>query len=170
VNKKTIVDLIAYTTQLNPAQRFDEYTPVAWHDVLGDIEADFEQCREAVARVARTERWIYPAAIREELEAIRREATPPPRAEILTTSPLTPEERAAAVRRGKAACEAAIAEANPYRLDPTDAPEIPENLRKAREAAIAHRARQRRRTDPDGLGRAGGLLLSQINQNRRNTA
>ncbi|THV25982.1 hypothetical protein [Glycomyces paridis] len=169
MKKTTIVDLIAYTTQLNPAQRFDEYTPVAWHDVLGDMEATFEQCREAIARVARTERWIYPSAIREELQTILAAVNPPPRAEILSAPPAPREARLEAAARGKARCEAAIAAANPYRLTREDAPEIPENLRKAREVAVGYRAGQARRDRSLKLGAAGNEVLSQINRNRKAT-
>lgn len=136
MKKTTIVDLIAYTTQLNPAQRFDEYTPVAWHDVLGDIEADFAQCREAIARVARTERWIYPAAIREELKTILRAANPPPKAAAIEAPSKyeTYEDRSIRIARNKAKVQVvldAIA-AKKVREDPHEQ-DIPENLRHARE-------------------------------------
>jgi hypothetical protein len=165
-----VVALVAYATQLQPAQQFDEYTADAWFDVLGDLKADAGQARQATAAVAKTERWIYPSAIRAELETILRNTTPPERAAILATPPLPPDERAAAVRRGRAACDAAIAAANPYRLTREDAPDIPENLRKAREAAVEYRAGQKRRDNSMKLGATGGQVLSQINQNRRNTA
>jgi hypothetical protein len=168
MKRSDVVALVAYATQLQPAQQFDEYTADAWFDVLGDLKADASQARQATAAVAKTERWIYPSAIRAELETLLRNANPPERAAILATPPLAAEERAAAVRRGRAACDAAIAAANPYRLDREDAPDIPENLLKARAVAVEHRAGQNRRDNAMKLGAAGGEVLSQINQARRN--
>lgn len=170
MNKTTIVDLIAYTTQLNPAQRFDEYTPVAWHDVLKDVPATFEQGREAIAIVARTEPWIYPSAIYRELQAILRTANPqPPAAAIEAPSKFEPNpDRDERIARGMAQVRKALAEATPFRYS-QDTTEVPESLRRAREAAVEHRAGQSYRDKNLRLGRAGADVLRQINQNRKAT-
>lgn len=150
MNKTTIVNLIAYTTQLNPAQRFDEYTPVAWHDVLGDLDATFDQCREAVATVARSKPWIYPSDIREELKAILRAANPPPRAPAIEAPSKyeTYEDRSDRIARNKAKVQVvldAIA-AKKVREDPHEA-NIPENLRHAREVARQYKRERDRRPE-----------------------
>lgn len=69
-------------------------------------------------------------------------------------------------RRGNALVRQALAEAKPYRLDPNEGPEVPENLRRARKVAADEKARKRY-SDPQTLGRAGGQVLSQINPNRK---
>lgn len=46
---------------LCPAQAWDEYTPDAWHEVLGGL--DFDECRIAVAAAAARRPFIAPADI-----------------------------------------------------------------------------------------------------------
>jgi hypothetical protein len=169
VKRTVTAALVAYVTQLAPAQQFDEYTAAAWHDVLGDLDATFEQARDATAAVAREQQWIYPSAIREKLLPILAAVNPSPRAEILTVPPAPREARLEAAARGKARCEAAIAAANPYRLTREDAADVPENLRKAREVAVGYRAGQAYRDRSLRLGAAGNEVLSQINRNRKAT-
>jgi hypothetical protein len=160
MKKTTIVDLIAYTTQLNPAQRFDEYTPVAWHDVLGDLNATFEQCREAISRVARTERWIYPSAIREELKSILRAANPPPRAAAIEAPSKyeTYEDRSERIARNKAKVQAVLDEvaAKKVREDPHEA-DIPESLRHAREVARQYKRERDAKPDVQARPLAGAV-------------
>jgi hypothetical protein len=80
----------------------------------------------------------------------------------------SPEDRVERNARGAALAKAAV---KPFPgAVREDAPDIPENLRKAREAAVDYRADQARRDSALKLGATGGRLLSQINQNRRNTA
>lgn len=67
-----VVALVAYVHQLQPAQRMDEYTPDAWHDVLADVPATLEQARQAAAKVARRSTWIAPGEIRGELTRLIR--------------------------------------------------------------------------------------------------
>jgi hypothetical protein len=73
-----------------------------------------------------------------------------------------PEDRIDRNRRGADAARAAV---KPFPGGRPVEEAVPENLRKAREAAAAQKA-WRRRTDPDKLGRAGAELLTQINRNR----
>jgi hypothetical protein len=170
MNKADVAKLVIYVTQLAPAQNFDEYTAAAWHDVLGKVPADFEQAREATARVARKEQWISPNAILGELMAImppRQHSNPAPAIEA--PSKFEPnEDRSARIARGAALVRQALAEATPFRAHREER-DVPENLRKAREAAAEYKA-AKRRGDPEKLGRAGGQLMTQINQARKASA
>ncbi|WP_108990408.1 zinc finger domain-containing protein [Streptomyces coelicoflavus] len=56
------VILARYVRALCPQQKFDEYTPDAWHDVLGDLPLD--GARAAAATVARRQPFVSPAEIR----------------------------------------------------------------------------------------------------------
>ncbi|SFY52098.1 zinc finger domain-containing protein [Streptomyces sp. F-1] len=60
---ETVV-LARYVRALCPQQKFDEYTPDAWHDVLGDLPLD--AARTAAAAVARRQPFVSPAEIRGE--------------------------------------------------------------------------------------------------------
>lgn len=51
------------------ARTMGEYTPDAWHDLLGDLS--LADCREAVAAVARRQPFVAPAEIRTEVRRIR---------------------------------------------------------------------------------------------------
>lgn len=167
MNREAVADLVAYVTQLVPAQQFDQYTALAWHDVLGDVPATFEQAREAAARVAKKQQWIYPSVIRGELMAIMppRQHTGP--AAILASPPSPREERIERNARGAALAKAAI---KPFPgATREDAPDVPENLRKAREMAVEYRAGQQRRDNAMKLGRAGAEALTKINQARKAT-
>lgn len=166
MNRKEVAAIVAYVSQLQPAQRFDDYTALAWFDVLGDVDATVEQATKACAAVAKRERWIAPSDIREELLTILREANPPPRAAILQAPPSPREDRIERNARGAALAKAAV---KPFpSATREDAPDIPENLKRARAAAVEHRAGQARRDNALKLGAAGGQVLSQINQARRN--
>jgi len=55
------VMLARYVRALCPQQKFDEYTPDAWHDVLGDYT--LLECRSAAAEMARRQPFISPAEI-----------------------------------------------------------------------------------------------------------
>ena len=47
-----VVVLARYVRALCPQQKFDEYTPDAWHDLLGDLSlADCRQAAETLARL-----------------------------------------------------------------------------------------------------------------------
>jgi hypothetical protein len=57
---ETVV-LARYVRALCPQQKFDEYTPDAWHDVLGDWPLD--AARAAAAAVAKQQPFVSPAEI-----------------------------------------------------------------------------------------------------------
>lgn len=171
MNRQEVTALVAYVTQLNPGQQFDAYTADAWHDVLGDVQATFDQAREATAAVAKRERWIYPSAIREELKAILRQANPPPRAAAIEAPSKyeTYEDRSERIARNKAKVQVVLDEIAAKKIaeDPHEA-EISESLRHAREVARQYKRDRDRNDDRGNLGRAGAELLTQI-KNRRPT-
>lgn len=77
------VILTEYVKACCPQQRMGEYTPDAWHDLLGDLS--LEDCRSAVIAVTRTQPFCAPSEIRAEVRRVRNERIdraeipPPPR-------------------------------------------------------------------------------------------
>lgn len=71
MNRQEAVALARYVKACCPQQAIDEYTPDAWHDLLGDL--DLDACRQAAARVARRQPFVAPAEIRAEVQTERRE-------------------------------------------------------------------------------------------------
>ncbi|MFI6033002.1 hypothetical protein ACIBBD_02230 [Streptomyces sp. NPDC051315] len=65
---ETVV-LARYVKALCPQQKFDEYTPDAWHDVLGDFA--LADARAAAAAVARRQPFVSPAEIIDEIRKVR---------------------------------------------------------------------------------------------------
>lgn len=65
------VKLVAFVTQISPAQKFDEYTADAWHTLLEDTS--FVDAFEAVKRIGRRQPFIAPADVIGEVRVIRRE-------------------------------------------------------------------------------------------------
>lgn len=61
--------LCRYVKACCPQQAFDEYTPDAWQDLLGDLT--LADCREAVRNVASRQPFIAPAEIRAEVRRLR---------------------------------------------------------------------------------------------------
>ena len=77
--------LAAYVKACCPQQAMGEYTPDAWHDLLGDLPLD--DCRAAVMAVAKRQPFVAPAEIRAEVRKIRddrlsRTPVPAPAAEL----------------------------------------------------------------------------------------
>ena len=77
--------LAAYVKACCPQQAMGEYTPDAWHDLLGDLPLD--DCRAAVMAVAKRQPFVAPAEIRAEVRKIRddrlaRTPVPAPSAEL----------------------------------------------------------------------------------------
>ena len=77
--------LARYVKACCPQQAIDDYTPDAWHDLIGDLPA--ADCREAAAAVARRQPFVSPAEIRTEVRRIRtdrlaREIVPAPPHEL----------------------------------------------------------------------------------------
>ena len=52
-----------------PQQQFDEYTPDAWHELLGDLR--FDDCKAAVVAVTQRQPFVAPAEIRTEVRRVR---------------------------------------------------------------------------------------------------
>lgn len=67
--------LCRYVKACCPQQAVDDFTPDAWHDLLGDLPLD--DCRAAVVAVARRQPFVAPAEIREEVRRIRSERIGP---------------------------------------------------------------------------------------------
>lgn len=63
------VMLARYVRALCPQQKFDEYTPDAWHDVLADFA--LADARAAAAAVARKQPFVSPAEIIAEIRRTR---------------------------------------------------------------------------------------------------
>lgn len=57
--------LVRYVKACCPQQAIDEFTPEAWHDLLGDLE--LADCRRAVTTVARRQPFVAPSEIRAEV-------------------------------------------------------------------------------------------------------
>ncbi len=70
--------LVAYVKACCPQQAIGEYTPDAWHDLLGDLS--LADAQEAVTAVAKRQPFVAPAEIRAEVREIhlRRLADNPP--------------------------------------------------------------------------------------------
>ena len=71
MNPDETVILARYVRALCPQQKFDEYTPDAWHDVLRDF--DLDEARTAAAAVARQQAFVAPGEIATEVRKNRRE-------------------------------------------------------------------------------------------------
>ncbi|WP_370665365.1 hypothetical protein [Streptomyces sp. IBSBF 2507] len=82
MNSQEAAALCRYVRALCPQQKFDEYTPDAWHDILGDYQ--LADARQAAAQVARRQPFVAPAEIADEISKIRGSRThdfvyePPP--------------------------------------------------------------------------------------------
>lgn len=61
--------LTEYIRACCPQQAIGEYTPDAWHDLLGDLS--LADCKAAVAAVAKRQPFVAPAEIRAEVRTIR---------------------------------------------------------------------------------------------------
>jgi hypothetical protein len=160
-----VVIIVAFVAQMQPAQKFNAFTPDAWSEVLADIPADLEMARAAVVRLAKRQNWFTPGEIRSEIRAAlppSAMAAPAPVRAIMRGDEGHAQDRIERNRRGADAARAAV---KPFPGGRPIEEAVPENLRRAREAAAAQKA-WKRRTDPDKLGRAGAELLSQINRNR----
>ena len=126
------VMLTEYVQACCPQQVIGEYTPDAWHDILGDLS--LVDCRAAVAAVARRQPFVAPAEIRAEVRRIRNDRL------ARELPPAVPPELADKPGRYKAALDAGIARiadgktrhlaiAAPVRKDPP-----PQEFTGAREA------------------------------------
>ncbi|MER5350637.1 hypothetical protein ABT093_09930 [Kitasatospora sp. NPDC002551] len=69
MNEAEAVALARYVHAVCPQQKFDEYTPDAWSEVLAGYE--FADCKQAVIEIARRQPWIAPAEIIDEVKRLR---------------------------------------------------------------------------------------------------
>lgn len=95
--------LTRYVKACCPQQQIDEYTPDAWHDLLGDLELN--DCREAVKNVATRQPFVAPAEIRAEVRRIRSE-----RLEGFQYTPVEGDEATAVYLAALRAQRAAVAD------------------------------------------------------------
>lgn len=63
------VTLCRYVKAICPQQAVDEYTPMAWADLLGDLR--FVDAKEAARTLGQTKHFIDPADIRQEVRRAR---------------------------------------------------------------------------------------------------
>jgi hypothetical protein len=70
MTREETVLLTRYVKALCPQQAIDTYTPIAWHDLLGEF--DDGECRAAAAEVARRQPFVAPSEIITEVERERR--------------------------------------------------------------------------------------------------
>lgn len=68
---REMVILTRYVKACCPQQQIDEYTPDAWHDIIGDLA--LADCREAVKAIATRQPFVAPAEIAAEVKRIRSE-------------------------------------------------------------------------------------------------
>lgn len=66
--------LVRYVAALCPQQKMDEYTPDAWFDVFQELpfDIDYGKCKAIVRYLARTQAFIGPRDIIEELRREQR--------------------------------------------------------------------------------------------------
>lgn len=129
---------------------------------------EFDAARQAVARLAKRQQWFTPSEIRDEIRAALPPSVlkaPAPVRAIMRGDEEQAQDRIERNRRGANAARAAV---RPFPgATREDAPDIPENLRKAREMAKEYRASQARRDNSMKLGRTGAEALTQINRARK---
>jgi ribosomal protein L13E len=94
--------LTRYVKACCPQQAMDKYTPDAWHDLLGDLDA--AECKAAAAEVGKRQPFIAPAEIRAEVRKARearlaREIIPAPPAHITDDARRYRAELEAGIRR-----------------------------------------------------------------------
>lgn len=165
-----IVALVAYVSQLVPAQKIDEYTADAWADVLGPVQADMDMARRAVARIASRQTWVSPADIKGELHSMlpARAHGAPAEARALPSrwEPRT-DEQAERARRGAAKVRAEI-ERHRKESEPEVDPDVSETLLRAREVARQYkRDRDRQPERPPrplagAVGKDPGALVAKF--------
>lgn len=71
MNAQEAATLCRFTKACCPQQRFDEWTPDAWNELLHDIT--LELAKDAVLAVAKRQPFVSPSEIRTEVGRIRRE-------------------------------------------------------------------------------------------------
>lgn len=69
MNKAEALTLCRFTKACCPQQTFDDYSPDAWFELLGDLR--FADCKLAVIEVAKTQPFVAPAEVRAMVRRIR---------------------------------------------------------------------------------------------------
>lgn len=162
-----VVVIVAFVAQMQPAQKFNDFTPDAWSEVLADVPADLDMARAAVVRLAKKQMWFTPGEVRTEiLRALPPSAlaAPAPERAIEWRAEAANQARIERNRRGVEMAKAAV---KPFPGGRQETTEIPENLKKARAMAAADRLGQAYRDKNLKLGRAGNEALTQINRARK---
>lgn len=78
MNQQEAIALCRVARACCPQQAFDQYTPDAWGELLGDLM--FEDAKAGLLEVAKRQPFVAPAEIRAEVRRIRRQrldAAPP---------------------------------------------------------------------------------------------
>lgn len=75
MTRQEAVALCRYVKACCPQQAMDEYTPDAWHDLLGGLDAG--DCRKAARAVAQRQPFVSPSEISEEVRRMRTERIGP---------------------------------------------------------------------------------------------
>ncbi|MFD8234042.1 hypothetical protein ACFV20_19440 [Streptomyces sp. NPDC059696] len=73
MNSKEAAVLCRYVRAACPQQKFDEYTADAWYDILAPY--NFDDARQAAARIAHRQPFVAPSEIAAEISKIRSERT-----------------------------------------------------------------------------------------------
>lgn len=102
MNHEEAVYLTRYVAACCPQQAIDEYTPDAWHDLLGDL--DLAGCKEAAAAIGKRQPFVAPAEIRAEVrrlreDRLRRTLLPAPSPELADEPGRYRQALAAGIRR-----------------------------------------------------------------------
>lgn len=105
------VMLCRYLVACCPQQHMDEYTPDAWHDLLGDLPLDVAKL--AVQRVAQRQPFVAASEIRAEAAAIWREQQPARPQLALVADDRTPEQIETTRKRGLSTAREAIGDLEP---------------------------------------------------------
>jgi hypothetical protein len=69
MNRKEVVMLTRTVTAACPQQAMDDYTPDAWFELLGDLDA--AEAASAVAVIAKRQPFVAPSEIRAEVKRVR---------------------------------------------------------------------------------------------------
>ena len=69
MNSQEATLLCRYTKACCPAQKFDEFSPDAWFDLLGDLQLN--DAKDAVRALAQTQVFVAPAEIRAKVARLR---------------------------------------------------------------------------------------------------
>lgn len=71
MNSEEAMMLCRYAKACCPSQKFDEFTPDAWFDLLGDIDA--REAKAAITAIAKRSPWVGPSEIRTQVARMQGE-------------------------------------------------------------------------------------------------